>query len=60
MTRQARWNALSPPHPGRKPFAPTEHQRKQILTMTGFGMRQEEMCAMLEDKQIDALKLFPA
>jgi hypothetical protein len=38
----------SPPTPGRKAFAPTEEQRRQILTMTGFGMRQEEMCACLK------------
>jgi hypothetical protein len=34
------------PHSGKK-YIPTEDQRKQILMMTGFGIRQEEMCSFL-------------
>lgn len=29
-------------------FQPSDEQRRQVMTMTGFGIRQEEMCAMLK------------
>jgi len=34
------------PNTGRV-FKPTEEQRRQVMTMTGFGIRQEDQCAML-------------
>lgn len=35
------------PHTGRL-FQPTDDQRRQVLTMTGFGVRQEEIATSLE------------
>ena len=35
------------PHTGR-PYQPTEEQRRQVMTMTGFGIRQEEISNALE------------
>ena len=35
-------------------FVPTEEQRRQVHTMTGFGIRQEDLCTVL---QIDAKTL---
>jgi hypothetical protein len=32
----------------RHPFRPTDEQRRQILTMTGFGIRQDEMATALQ------------
>lgn len=39
------------PHTGRL-FQPTDDQRRQVLTMTGFGLRQDEICtSLLIDKK---------
>lgn len=35
------------PHTGRL-FQPTDDQRRQVLTMTGFGLRQDEICTSLQ------------
>jgi len=35
------------PHAGRL-YRPTDDQRRQVLTMTGFGCRQEEICTSLQ------------
>jgi len=32
----------------RHPFRPSDEQRRQILTMTGFGSRKDEMASMLQ------------
>lgn len=34
-------------HTGRL-YQPTDDQRRQVLTMTGFGIRQEEICTSLQ------------
>ena len=36
---------------GRPPFEPTDEQRKNVEAMTGFGIPQEEIAALIENPQ---------
>jgi hypothetical protein len=36
------------PHQGRKKYRPTDEQRRQVLTMTGFGIPQDEIATLIK------------
>ena len=51
-------NHIKSPNVGRKPFQPTDEQRRQVLTMTGFGILQEEIATSLDIDRKTLTKYF--